>query len=81
MASLAALAPPISDFCHVNRVVSMLSKLPPVVCLRGGGGGGGGGNRLAKKGREEQQASLWNFHRYRLVCNIVQQLKLGLLVY
>ena len=29
--------------------VSMLSKLPPVVCLRGeGGGGGGGGNRLAK---------------------------------
>ena len=28
--------------------VSMLSKLPPVVCLRGEGGGGGGGNRLAK---------------------------------
>ena len=27
--------------------VSMLSKLPPVVCLRGEGGGGGG-NRLAK---------------------------------
>ena len=24
-------------------VVSMLSKLPPAVCLRGGGGGGGGG--------------------------------------
>ena len=23
--------------------VSMLSKLPPVVCLRGEGGGGGGG--------------------------------------
>ena len=41
----------ISDFFHVNQgVLSMLSKLPPAVCLRGGGGGGGGGggNRLAK---------------------------------
>ena len=39
----------IKVFC----VVSMLSKLPPAVCLRGGGGGatgllnkGGGSNRL-----------------------------------
>ena len=24
-------------------IVSMLSKLPPALCLRGGGGGGGGG--------------------------------------
>ena len=29
----------IKVFC----VSSMLSNLPPVVCLRGGGGGGGGG--------------------------------------
>ena len=27
----------------VLYVSSMLSKLPPAVCLRGGGGGGGGG--------------------------------------
>ena len=41
----------ISDFFHVNKVLSVLSrltKLPPGVCWRGGGGGGGGGNRLAK---------------------------------
>ena len=47
----------ISDFFHVNKVLSvlrMLSKLPPGVCWRGGGGGGatgllnkgGGSNRL-----------------------------------
>ena len=33
----------ISDFFHVNKVLSvlsMLSKLPPGVCWRGGGGGG-----------------------------------------
>ena len=37
----------ISEFFHVNKVLSvlsMLSKLSPAVCL----GGGGGGNRLAK---------------------------------
>ena len=39
----------IKVFC----VVSMLSKLPPAVCLRGGGGGATG--------------FMWNFHRYRLV--------------
>ena len=40
----------ISGFFHVNKVLSVLSKLPPGVCWRGGGGGGGGrgGNRLAK---------------------------------
>ena len=35
----------ISDFFHVNKmlsVLSMLSKLPPGVCVLGGGGGGGG---------------------------------------
>ena len=31
-------------------VVSMLSKLPPVVCLRGGGGGGGATGLLNKGG-------------------------------
>ena len=32
-------------------VVSMLSKLPPAVCLRGeGGGGGGGATGLQNKG-------------------------------
>ena len=34
----------ISDFFHVNKVLSvwsMISKLPPGVCWRGGGGGGG----------------------------------------
>ena len=34
----------ISDFFHVNKVLSvlsMLSKLPPGVCWGGGGGGGG----------------------------------------
>ena len=45
----------ISDFFHVNKVLSvlsMLSKLPPGVCWRGGGGAagllnkGGGSNRL-----------------------------------
>ena len=46
----------ISDFFHVNKVLSvlsMLSKLPPGVCWGGGGGGatgllnkGGGSNRL-----------------------------------
>ena len=38
----------ISDFFHVNKVLSvlsMLSKLPPGVYW---GGGGGGGSRLAK---------------------------------
>ena len=36
----------ISDFFHVNKVLSvlsMLSKLPPGVCVLGGGGGGGRG--------------------------------------
>ena len=36
--------------------VSMLSKLPPVVCLRGEGGGGGA-TGLLNEGRGEQQAS------------------------
>ena len=49
----------IKVFC----VLSMLSKLPPVVCLRGGGGATGSLN----KGGGEQQAS--KFHRYRLVLN------------
>ena len=30
--------------------LSMLSKLPPVVCLGGGGGGGGGATGLLNKG-------------------------------
>ena len=36
----------IKVFC----VVSMLSKFPPAVCLRGGGGGGGGATGLLNKG-------------------------------
>ena len=36
----------IKVFC----VVSMLSKLPPAVCLRGGGGGGGGATGLLNIG-------------------------------
>ena len=36
----------IKVFC----VVSMLSKLPPAVCLRGEGGGGGGATGLLNKG-------------------------------
>ena len=42
----------ISDFFHVNKVLSvlsMLSKLPPGVCWRGGGGGGGGATGLPNK--------------------------------
>ena len=40
----------ISGFFHVNKVLSVLSKLPPGVCWRGGGGGGGGATGLLKKG-------------------------------
>ena len=36
----------IKVFC----VLSMLSKLPPAVCLRGGGGGGGATGLLNKGG-------------------------------
>ena len=43
----------ISDFFHVNKVLSvlsMLSKLPPGVCVGGGGGGGGATGLLNKRG-------------------------------
>ena len=53
----------------INQL-SMLSKLPPAVCLGGGGGGGGGGaTGLLNKGGGAT-GYLWNFHRYRLVYNI-----------
>ena len=57
----------ISDFFHVNKVLtvlSMLSKLPP------GGGGGGGATGLLNKGGGSNRLpglvdnKLWNFHRY-----------------
>ena len=66
----------ISDFFHVNKVLSvmsMLSKLPPGVCCnwRGGGGTGllnkgGGSNRFPGLVTKQQAVEL-NFHRYRLV--------------
>ena len=40
----------ISGFFHVNKVLSVLSKLPPGVCWRGGGGGGGATGLLNKGG-------------------------------
>ena len=55
--------------------MSMLSKLPPAVCLRGGGGWGATG-LLNKGGGSRATGSLvnnklWNFHRYRLVSIII----------
>ena len=49
----------IKVFC----VVSMLSKLPPAVYLKGGGGGGGGGGRgatglLNKGGRAQTSCGI-----------------------
>ena len=63
----------IKVFC----VVSMLSKLPPAVCLRGGGGGGGGGQQACLIKEGGATGFLWNFHRYRLVCIIIAVLSVG----
>ena len=55
----------IKVFC----VVSMLSKLPPAVCLRGGGGGtgllnkGGGSNRLPVEFPQVQTSAYNYLHR------------------
>ena len=62
----------ISDFFHVNKVLSvlsMLSKLPPgprgvLEGGRGGGGGGGGATGLLNKG-----GGINRLPRYRLVNN------------